>query len=52
MLLKRLAEYSDRLDSRPMLYAEAAIRYIVELDSDGKPLNPEPIDTADPAIRA
>lgn len=48
MLLKRLAEYSDRLESRPTLYAEAPVRYIIELDSDGNLLNPEPVDTAKP----
>jgi CRISPR-associated protein Csd1 len=48
MLLKRLAEYSDRLESRPTLYAEAPVRYIIELDSNGNLLTPEPVDTADP----
>jgi len=49
MLLKRLVEYCERLESRPTLYAEAPVRYIVELDSAGRLLRPEPIDTADPA---
>jgi CRISPR-associated protein Csd1 len=48
MLLKRLAEYSDRLESRPTLYAEAPVRYIIELDSAGNALSPDPVDTADP----
>ncbi len=49
MLLKRLAEYSERLESLPMLYAEAAVRYFVELDSAGRLLRREPVDTSDPA---
>jgi CRISPR-associated protein Csd1 len=49
MLLKRLAEYSERLESRPNLYAETAVRYIVELDSAGHLVRPEPVDTSDPA---
>ncbi|HVB80033.1 MAG TPA: type I-C CRISPR-associated protein Cas8c/Csd1 [Candidatus Binataceae bacterium] len=49
MLLRRLAEYSDRLEPWPMLYAEAPVRYIIELDSDGNLLTPEPVDTAEPA---
>jgi CRISPR-associated protein Csd1 len=49
MLLQRLREYSDRLDLPPTLYNEAPVRYIVELDADGRLLNPQPTDTADPS---
>jgi len=49
MLLQRLREYSQRLDLPPTLYAEAPVRYIIELDSGGPLLNPRPTDTADPA---
>jgi CRISPR-associated protein Csd1 len=49
MLLKRLVEYSERLEPQPALYAEIAVRYIVELDSRGCPLSPKPVDTSDPA---
>jgi CRISPR-associated protein Csd1 len=48
VLLKRLAEYSERLGLRPTLYADAAVRYIVELDSSGRLLRPEPVDISDP----
>src|ERR1700722_5290655 len=49
MLLKRLAEYSDRLESRPMLYGEAGVRYIVDLNSVGRPLSPKLIDPSNSA---
>jgi CRISPR-associated protein Csd1 len=49
MLLKRLAEYSARLESRPMLYGEVVVRYIIELNSVGRPLSPEPTDISNPA---
>jgi len=49
MLLQRLREYSERLYLPPTLYAEAPVRYIIELDSGGRLLNPRPTDTADPA---
>jgi CRISPR-associated protein Csd1 len=35
----------------PPLYGDTPVRYIIELDSAGKPLNPAPTDTADPANR-
>jgi CRISPR-associated protein Csd1 len=47
VLLQRLREYSERLDLPPMLYAEAPVRYIIELDSSGKFLGLT--DTADPS---
>lgn len=48
MLLQRLTEYADRLDLPPKLYSSTPIRYIIELGADGRLLNPEPTDTADP----
>ena len=48
MLLRRLVEYSDRLGSRPTLYSEVTVRYIVELDGSGNLLSPEITDTSDP----
>lgn len=49
MLLQRLAEYSARLDLPPTLYSETPVRYVIELDAEGRLLNPEPVDTADPS---
>ncbi len=52
MLLERLVEYANRSTNQinlPPLYSEAAVRYIIELDSDGKLLSPEPTDTANPS---
>src|SRR3990172_12296948 len=49
MLLQRLRECSERLDLPPTLYGEAPVRYIIELDGDGRLLNRQPIDTADPS---
>lgn len=48
MFLQRLAEYAVREGMPPTLYAEAPVRYIIELDAQGRPLNPEPTDTAEP----
>jgi CRISPR-associated protein Csd1 len=48
MLLRRLVEYSDRLGSRPTLYSEVIVRYIVELDGSGNLISPEITDTSDP----
>jgi CRISPR-associated protein Csd1 len=56
MFLQVLVEYAHRdngdgnLASQPRLYAEAPIRYIAELDSNGKFLGL--VDTADPKNRA
>jgi CRISPR-associated protein Csd1 len=48
MLLQRLKEYADtRMELPPQLYSDTAVRYIIELDTTGKPLGI--IDTADPA---
>ncbi|HST04416.1 MAG TPA: type I-C CRISPR-associated protein Cas8c/Csd1 [Chloroflexia bacterium] len=49
MLLQELVEYSYRLPSRPVLYNETPVRYIIELDREGKLLNAEPTATSDPA---
>lgn len=50
MLLQRLREYADaRLKLPPTLYAEAPVRYIIELDPSGRLLSSEPTDTSDPA---
>lgn len=48
-MLQRLREYSERLDLPPVLHAESPVRYIIELDGDGRLLNPRPTDTADPS---
>lgn len=47
MLLQRLLEYSKRLDLPPTLYAESPVRYIIELDANGRFLGLT--DTADPS---
>jgi len=50
MLLKRLKEYADqRMDMPPVLYTETPVRYIIELNTEGRLLTPRPTDTADPA---
>lgn len=50
MLLQRLKEYADkRMDMPPVLYTEAPVRYIIELDAAGQLLTPRPTDTADPS---
>lgn len=36
MLLQKLNEYADRLDLPPRLYTNAPVRYIIELDGEGK----------------
>lgn len=49
MLLQRLKEYADeRMQMPPVLYSEAPVRYIVELDMQGTLLSRRPTDTADP----
>ncbi len=50
-MLPQLCEYARRLDLPP-LYSERSVRYIVELDTAGRLLNPQPTDTADPADRS
>jgi CRISPR-associated protein Csd1 len=50
MLLQQLKEYADaRLKLPPRLYAQVPVRYIIELDTSGRLLNPTPTDTADRA---
>lgn len=51
-MLPQLCEYARRLDLPPPLYSERSVRYIVELDTAGRLLNPQPTDTADPADRS
>ena len=46
MLLKKLTEYSERLDLPPSLYSEGPCRYFINLNPDGKFLPPL-VDTAD-----
>lgn len=52
MFLQRLLEYAGHLELPPTLYAEAPVRYIIELDRAGSLLNRQPTDTADLASRA
>src|SRR5437764_6554318 len=50
MLLQRLKEYAEeRMTLPPKLYAELPVRYVIDLDLQGKLLNFEPRDTSDPA---
>jgi len=48
MFLQRLVEYAVHEGMPPTLYTEAPVRYIIELDGEGRLLNPEPTDTAEP----
>ena len=36
MILRRLVEYADRLDLPPEMYAEAPVRWIVDLTAEGE----------------
>ena len=52
MLLSKLKEYADeRLEDHPPppLYANTPVAWIVMLDSDGRPLSPQPISRIDPS---
>jgi CRISPR-associated protein Csd1 len=49
MLLQKLRDYSERLDLPPTLYAEGPLRYIVELDEQGRLLSPTLTDLSDAA---
>ena len=53
MFLKRLVELSERPDYAPPPegYGPLAIRYLIELDGEGRLLSPTPVDTADPSRR-
>lgn len=50
MLLQELRSYTHRLSMPPTLYAESPVRYIIDLDVDGRFLGM--VDTADPASPA
>ncbi len=55
MLLQRLNEYGARQDGEPdlpSLYSQAPVRYIINLDDEGRLLNPRPTDTANPKVPA
>ncbi len=53
MLLQKLKEYADeRMRLPPELYSEVPVRYIIELDSQGRLLSPEPTNTADSSNRS
>lgn len=39
MFLQRLAEYSDRIERPPSLYAPMPIHWLIVIDENGKPLN-------------
>ena len=45
MLLEKLNEYADRIDLPPPLYTKRPLRYVIDLDSEGRPMGP-PIDLA------
>lgn len=55
VLLRALKEFNERktdeieADEPPPLYALTPIRYVIELDGQGRPLGRRPIDTADPS---
>jgi CRISPR-associated protein Csd1 len=49
MLLQKLKEYSDRLELPPTLYQPSSVRYVVELDGEGRFLGLT--DRADPTDR-
>ena len=51
MFLQRLIEYSERLNLPPTLYSEAPVRYIIDLDRNGRLLSRSPTDTADPSSK-
>lgn len=52
MLLQRLVEYADRMwDLPPAMYQEQPIRYVIDLDSEGR-VTGVLLDTADPSNRA
>ncbi len=53
MLLEKLREYSysDEMELPPPLYDEVAVRYLVDLNGDGRLLNPQLTDTSVPDDR-
>ncbi len=53
MLLQRLKEYAGtRMTLPPENYDSLPVRYIFEIDLQGRPLKPDPSDTADKANKA
>ena len=54
MFLQRLNEYAARDDVPvpPTYYRRVPVRYLIELDAQGRPLTPVPVDTADSDDRA
>ena len=49
MMLARLFEFEQRHESTPVLYTERALRYVVDLDMEGKPVGKTPVDLSDPS---
>lgn len=51
MLLQRLKELTERpgFELAPTLYVQGPVRYLIDLDINGRPLSPRPIDRADPS---
>ncbi len=52
MLLQKLAEYADRTpadETPPRLYRQRAIRYLIDLDAEGRPVTGQLIELADPS---
>lgn len=48
MLLQELVEYAERQEKlAPPLYNRKWVRYVIDLDAEGKLLNPEPYDLAE-----
>ena len=50
MILQRLSEFADsgRFEVPPMFYTKRPIRYLIDLDTAGRPLGRSPVDTCDP----
>ena len=50
MLLQRLSEFADsgRFEAPPTFYTIRPIRYLIDLDTTGRPLGRSPVDTSDP----
>lgn len=51
MLLQRLAEYADRIETPPERYQLLPVRYVIELDAEGQLRTSLLTDLADPASR-
>ena len=52
-MLQRLKEFAEggHIDLPPPLYSRRPVRYIIDLDFDGHPLAPVPLDTSEPGSR-